>query len=141
MSLVDFCKPLMLKVDEQAFLHPKGSDKYKKTEKIRKRVNKELRKAIKEFKESPDYWNYNKIEPFIRAQVVDELDKMLPPWSKFSSDSDTEEATVKCLNNLWNAQILDSETKDAIYDCVERFEKELKRRSRVPEGTVVNLWD
>ena len=141
MSLNNICKPLIQKIEGRAFLYPKSSDLYKKTSETRKKSNKEIRKAVKEMKESPDYWNYNKIEPMVRREVIDELDNLLPPWSKLTkSDGDTEEEIRKCANMLFHADALNDKLKWELADAVERLEKEMSERSRVLEGTVVDLW-
>ena len=132
MSLAEICKPLIRKIDERAFLYPKDSDQNNPlTTAIRKQVNKEIRKAVKNLKQSPDYLNYQKLEPWIRKEGVEELDRILPPWSRFQSDQDTEEAIHKCASKLFNAQQLDStKLKDDLGDALERLEKDYRRRAR-----------
>lgn len=137
MSIPDICKLLILKADEKAFLCPADSKQDPQIAKTRKKINKELRTAVKKFRESKDY---KTVDPCTKAQVVDVLDGILLPWWKSGDNGDTEEAIYKCLSAAWNSDQVGTRLKDAIDEAQQRMRRDYRERQRVPPGTVVNLW-
>lgn len=119
MSLAQICMPLKHKIDERAFLYGKDSTMDIMNSKIRKNDNKEIRKALENFKKSPDY---NAGEDFVKREI-ENLDNIFPPrWKVLSGDIDSEDAVKSALSVLSESKLVDANLRRTIYESLRQLE-------------------
>ena len=107
------------KVDERAFLYGKNSVLDVMTSATRKDVNNEIRKAIENFKKSPEY---DAAEDFVKMEI-EELGEIFPPrWKIHKSDIDTEDSVKTALSVLSKSKLVDASLRNMINESLTKLE-------------------
>ena len=112
--------PLKHKIDERAFLYSKNSVLDVMTSEIRKNDNKEIRKALENFKKSQEF---NAAEDFVKREV-ENLDVIFPPrWKVHLSDIDSEDAVKSALGVLSGSKLVDAHLRRTINESLAKLER------------------
>ena len=89
------------------------------TSEIRKNDNKEIRKALENFKKSQEY---NAAEDFVKREV-ENLDVIFPPrWKVHLSDIDSEDAVKSALSVLSRSNLVDANLRRTINESLAKLE-------------------
>ena len=123
MSIAQICMPLKFKIDERAFHYSKTDPRYYIHVKERESTNKELKKAVKNFKKTNDY---EESEEFVKNAIAH-----VEEWfTLFPDMKDTEDETKTVLRVLSKSKLVDANLRKMIEESLEKLEKDQQGAER-----------